>query len=114
MTKEPLKEPELQIKTTFSKFAGFLKALALIATIAGTGAGSTYLTSSSLSEVEVIANNRRDSLINVLQNDVKTHDIRIFTVEGASQEIKTQLIDIQKDIKTLLYISGKNEGRYSR
>lgn len=108
------KEPELQIKTTLSKFAGFLKALALIATIAGTGAGSTYLTSSSLSDMEVLANQRRDSLISVLQSDVKTHDLRISTVEGASQEIKTQLVDIQKDIKTLLYISGKNEGRNSR
>lgn len=108
------KEPELQIKTTLSKFTGFLKALALIATIAGTGAGSTYLTSSSLNEVEVIANNRRDSLINVLQSDMKTHDLRISTVEGTSQEIKTQLVDIQKDIKTLLFMSGKNEGRYSR
>lgn len=108
------KEPELQIKTTLSKFAGFLKALALIATIAGTGAGSTYLTSSSLSEVEVSANHRRDSLIGVLQSDMRTHNLRISTVENTSQEIKTQLVDIQKDIKTLLFISGKNEGRYSR
>lgn len=107
-------QPELQIKTSLTKFAGFLKTLALITVIAGTGASSTYLTSASMSDVEVMANQRRDSLISVLQNDVKTHSLRISTVEGTSQEIKTQLVDIQKDIKTLLYISGKNEGRYSR
>ena len=103
------KEPELQIKTTLSKFAGFLKALALIfSMIAGTSV-ATYLTNDNI-DADIMAENRtRDSIINVLQNDIEKHNMRITNVENTNIEVKASLVDIQRDIKTLLYMSGKNE-----
>lgn len=99
------KEPELQIKTTLAKFAGFLKALALIAILIG----ATYLTNDKI-DTDLIAENRaRDSILNVLQNDIEKHNIRISNVENTNIEVKASLVEIQRDIKTLLYISGKNE-----
>ena len=104
------KEPELQIKTTLAKFAGFLKALALIGILIGGTTGATYLTNDKI-DSDVMAENRaRDSIINVLQSNIEKHELRIDNVEKTNVEVKTSLIDIQKDIKTLLYISGKNDG----
>lgn len=103
------KEPELQIKTTLAKFAGFLRALALIGILVGGTSGATYLTNDHI-DTELIAENKsRDSLINALQHEVEMHNIRITTVENTNVEVKASLVDIQRDIKTLLYISGKNE-----
>ena len=103
------KEPELQIKTTLAKFAGFLKALALIAILIGGTSGATYLTNDKI-DTDIMAENRtRDSIINVLQNDIEKHNMRITNVENTNIEVKASLVDIQRDIKTLLYMSGKNE-----
>ncbi len=107
-------KPELQINTslntTLKKFGGFLKILALIGVIGGATVGTNYLTTSAADINDVVDNRRRDSLINVIQNDVKQHDLRLNVVENTNIEVKASLVDIQKDIKTLLYISGKNEG----
>ena len=54
-------------------------------------------------------NRARDSIINVLQNDIEKHNIRISNVENTNIEVKASLVEIQRDIKTLLYLSGKNE-----
>lgn len=103
------KEPELQIKTTLAKFAGFLKALALIVILLGGTTGATYLTNDKI-DADIAAENRaRDSLIVVLRNDIDKHNIRISNVENTNIEVKASLVEIQRDIKTLLYISGKNE-----
>ena len=104
------KEQELQIKTTLAKFAGFLKALALIGILIGGTTGATYITNDKI-DSDIMAENRtRDSIINVLQSNIEKHELRIDNVEKTNVEVKTSLIDIQKDIKTLLYISGKNDG----
>ena len=103
------KEPELQIKTTLAKFAGFLKALALIGILIGGTTGATYLTNDKI-DADIMAENRtRDSIINVIQNDIEKHNMRITNVENTNVEVKASLVDIQRDIKTLLYMSGKNE-----
>lgn len=103
------KEPELQIKTTLAKFAGFLKALALIGILIGGTTGATYLTNDKI-DTDLIAENRaRDSIINALQIDIEKHNIRISNVENTNIEVKASLLEIQRDIKTLLYISGKND-----
>lgn len=107
-------EPELHIKTTLAKFAGFLKALIFIAIVAGGTSGTTYLTNDKIDSDLIAENKARDSIIDVLQHDIKEHDIRIDNVEKTNVEVKTSLVDIQKDIKTLLYITGKNEGYRSR
>ena len=97
-------------KTTLSKFAGFLKALALIGILIGGTTGATYITNDKI-DSDIMAENRtRDSIINVLQSNIEKHELRIDNVEKTNVEVKTSLIDIQKDIKTLLYISGKNDG----
>lgn len=103
------KEPELQIKTTLAKFAGFLKALALIAILIGGTSSATYLTNNKIDSDFIAENRARDSIINVLQNDVEKHNIRISNVENTNIEVKASLVEIQRDIKTLLYLSGKNE-----
>ena len=103
------KEPELQIKTTLAKFAGFLKALALIGILIGGTTGATYLTNDKIDADFTAENRARDSIINVLQKDIEKHDIRIGNVENTNIEVKASLVEIQRDIKTLLYISGKNE-----
>ena len=103
------KEPELQIKTTLSKFAGFLKALALIGILIGGTTGATYLTNDKIDADFTAENRARDSIINVLQNDIEKHNIRISNVENTNIEVKASLVEIRRDIKTLLYLSGKNE-----
>lgn len=103
------KEPELQIKTTLAKFAGFLKALALIGILIGGTTGATYLTNDKIDSDIVAENRTRDSIINALQKDIEKHELRIGNVENTNIEVKASLVEIQRDIKTLLYISGKNE-----
>ena len=103
------KEPELQIKTTLAKFAGFLKALALIAILIAGTSSATYLTNDKIGSDLIEENRARDSIINALQNDIEKHNIRISNVENTNIEVKASLVEIQRDIKTLLYISGKNE-----
>ena len=103
------KEPELQIKTTLSKFAGFLKALALIVILLGGTTGATYLTNNNI-DADIAAENRaRDSLIVVLRNDIDKHELRLQSVENTNVEVKSSLVIIQSDIKKLLYLAGKNE-----
>ena len=103
------KEPELQIKTTLAKFAGFLKALAFIGILIGGTTGATYITNDKIDSDIVAENRTRDSIINVLQKDIEKHELRIGNVENTNIEVKASLVEIQRDIKTLLYISGKNE-----
>ena len=102
------KEPELQIKTSLNKFAGFLKALALIGLMLSGSVGAGYLGSK-----QNVSNDFKyqDSVIHVIQTKQAEHEIRLKSLDQTSVEIKASLIDIQKDIKTLLYISGKYEGR---
>lgn len=108
------RKPELQINTTLDKFSKFLKALALIGILIGGTAGTSYITHDKIDSNLMAENRTRDSLITSLQADVEKHELRIQNVENTNVEIKASLIDIQKDIKTLLYISGKNEGYINR
>lgn len=101
------KEPELQIKTSLAKFAGFLKALALVGVMLFGSAGAGYIGSTQHDN----SYNTQDSLIHVIQTKQAEHEIRLKLLDQTNVEIKASLIDIQKDIKTLLYISGKQEGR---
>lgn len=102
------KEPELQIRTTLTKFAGFLKALALVGALVGAPVASTYY-STSLTDEEAEADTHRDSLIAALQQEMRVHDVRISNVENTNVEVKSTLTDIQTDIKKLLYMAGRNE-----
>lgn len=104
-----IKEPELQIKTTLAKFAGFLKALALIGILIGGTTGATYFTNDKIDEDIVAENKARDSLIIELRNDIDKHELRIQSVENTNVEVKSSLVIIQSDIKKLLYLAGKNE-----
>ena len=105
------KEPELQIKTSLAKFAGFFKALALIVVLLGGTAGSSYLTNQYNAEDELAKDRTRDSLITVLKNDIKEHEVRIAGIEATNVDIKSDLTVIRTDIKQLLYMAGKQEGR---
>ena len=102
------KEPELQIKTSLNKFAGFLKALALTGLLLSGSVGAGYFGSK-----QNVSNDfkSQDSIIHVIQTKQAEHEIRLNTIDQTNLEIKASLVDIQKDIKTLLYISGKQEGR---
>lgn len=104
------KESELQIKTSLKNFSGFLKALALIGLMLGGSTGVSYFTRDKLSDDSIKAYHTQDSIIKLLQADMRVHDLRLSQVEATNTEVKATLVDIQKDIKTLLYISGKNEG----
>ena len=105
----PKKEPELQINTSLSKFAGFLRALALIVILLGGTTGATYLTNDKIDEDIVAENKARDSLIIELRNDIDKHELRLQSVENTNVEVKSSLVIIQSDIKKLLYLAGKNE-----
>lgn len=102
------KDPELQIKTSLARFAGFLKALALTGLLLSGSVGAGYFGSK-----QNVSNDFKyqDSVIHVIQTKQAEHEIRLNTIDQTNLEIKASLVDIQKDIKTLLYISGKYEGR---
>ena len=103
------RKPELQINTTLAKFSKFLRALAFIGILIGGTAGTSYITHDKIDSNLMAENRTRDSIINVLQNDIEKHNMRITNVENTNVEVKASLVDIQRDIKTLLYMSGKNE-----
>lgn len=74
MTKKDSPELTVNLKTTLQKFGGFLKVLAFVLGALGVGIGGPAV-SRTIFPTEYEEDLRvRDSIINVLQEEVATHD----------------------------------------
>ena len=94
------KEPELQIKTTLAKFAGFLKALALIGILIGGSVGYNKLTSSSEDvntevqcsiEIEKRLGEYNQRLVKV-ETRMDNTDVNILEIKSSLYRIETYLM----------------------
>ena len=94
------KEPELQIKTTLAKFAGFLKALALIGIMIAGSVGYNKITSSSEDantkvqcsiEIEKRLGDYNQRLVKV-ETRMDNTDVNILEIKSSLYRIETYLM----------------------
>lgn len=118
MTKKEQPELTVNLRTTLKRFSGFLKVMAIILTTLGVGIGGPVVCDKIFPPEYDKDLRARDSLINLLQEEVATHDkyidklnYRVDVIDQNNLEVKTKLISIETDIKTLLYYAGESKGR---
>ena len=118
MTKEKQPELTVNLRTTLKRFSGFLKVLAIILTTLGVGIGGPVVGDKIFPPEYDKDLRARDSIIDVLQAEVATHDkyidklnYRVDVIDQNNVEIKAKLVGIETDIKTLLYYAGEAQGR---
>lgn len=107
------KEPELQIKTTLAKFAGFLKGLALCISLCGVGAGGT-VAYNKLGEEPVIEQQYSESHCSLeIERKLNEYNARLTKVETRMDNTDLNIVEIKASlvrIETFL-IYSKNENK---
>jgi hypothetical protein len=86
-----IKEPELQIKTSFKNAGTFIKLVLGAVSALGMGAaGSVIASNSDASE--------QDVRIEQVEQACQRYDVRLATTEAKMQAYEVNLIDIKKDL----------------